>query len=280
MPIILASGWSNPAPPATATSPDGVLTVTADAANGGVLLRADFSGLATHPKYVRFLRGSERVRSGDPARSPGGHAVAYDAEAPLGGTSTWTAVPLDADEEPGTSSAGASLLVPAPTGSRTLWVKSLDRPSLSMAVTLLRPLPSVSRGARVALHEVPGDTYPGGSWDVRSARQVSLQALTATLAERDQMWALLDSGILLVQGIEAWGLGGLYALPGDVDEAYVGSVMSDQRRIWTIPLAEQRRPATLDSPLYVPGKSYGDSLAAAATYAARLSMWPTYGDRL
>src|SRR5690348_6161615 len=107
MPIVLNPTTPNPAPPSTATSSDGRLTAFVDSAYSGVLLKADFSGLGTKPNRVRFMRGTDVVRSGDPAWAPGGLGFAYDHEAPLSTSTAWTAVPIFADGSTGSASTAA-----------------------------------------------------------------------------------------------------------------------------------------------------------------------------
>ena len=270
----------NPTPSASVTSSDGFLTVTVDPAFGGALLQAHFSSLNPDPFAVMFVRGDGlRVRSGDSRRSPGGYATAYDHEAPLGETSSWTAIPLDRDGVAGTSSTGAAVALPDPTGSR-LWVNSIDSPSLSMLLTVTAPVVSWSHQGRVSFATVPGNPYPAGSWDVPAAREGSLAFLTSTLAERDSLVALLASGPLLLQAKSAWGWGQCYVLPTGYEEGSGPSGVQDVRRMWAVSVTEIARPATLDCALFIPGKSYADTLVLAATYTASAATWPLYANIL
>ena len=87
MPIPVDPSFVWPDAPTTTTSTDGRLAARVDSAHGGVLLRADFTGDATEAVKARFYRGDgSLVRSGDPAMAPGGVALAYDHEAPVGET--------------------------------------------------------------------------------------------------------------------------------------------------------------------------------------------------
>lgn len=268
----------NPTPPSQVTSSDGFLAITVDATYGGVLLQANFSSLNPDPYSVRFLRnGVTRVRSGDSRRSPGGYATAYDHEAPLGAVSSWTAVPLDRDEVPLAPSAAAAVLLPDPSGSRS-WIKSVQSPGLSMLCTVTAPGPSWEYEGRVSFSTVPGSPYPSGSWDVPSARTGVMEILTSSLSERDGLHDLLASGPLLVQGKAAWGWGDVFALATGYREGVGPSGVQDQRRLWSVSLTEIARPATIDTALFLPGKSYAQTGVLAPTYTISASTWPLYED--
>lgn len=279
MPIILSPGVSNPTPPTSATSSDGKLTVYADTDHAGMLLRADFSALSTKTIKVRFYRGSTVVRSGDPAWAPGGMAVAYDHEAPLGSSGAWTAVPIFADGSTGTSTTAASLTVPSMGDDVDCWVKPINNPGRSVAYQVHTNQIQPGGSGRVQSYAVPGRTNPIGTYDVRTPKEVSITLRTNTKAEKDALNDALDLGPVLVQLRESYGIDDFYAIPTDTTETYFVGMYSQIRDIPTgfIPVD---RPPTIDSPLYIPGRSWDEQLAAAPTWNDRLTVWPTWDNAL
>lgn len=279
MPIILSPSAPNPTAPASATSSDGRVTVYADTDHAGVLLKADFSALSTKPVKVRFLRNGIRVRSGDPAWAPGGEAVAYDHEAKLGGSSSWTAVPIFLDGTVGAASAAASLTVPSMDDDVDCWVKPINDPGLSVAHPLRGEIVEVAWTARASSYAVPGSSLPVGTYDRRTPAPLVIDLRTDTHAEKDALNDALDVGPVLIQMRETYGIADFYAIPGDSRERYfVG--MHDPRRNMGVTFTPIDRPPTVDSPLFIPGRSWAEQLAVAPTWADRLSAWPTWGNAL
>lgn len=280
MPIILLPATPNPTAPASATSSDGRLSVYADTAHAGVLLSADFSALSTKPVKVRFLRGGLRVRSGDPAWAPGGQAVAYDQEAPLGVAASWTAVPIFLDGTEGSATTAASLTVPAMDAAVDCWVKPVNNPSLAVAYPLHNDEIQVQWTARVQSYSVPGASFPVGSYDRRSMAPLSLTMRTTTHAQRNALNDALDEGPVLVQLRDVFGIEDFYAVPGDSSERYLLGTISGPIRDMPTTFAPVSRPPTVDSPLFIPGRSWDEQLAVAPTWNDRLSMWPTWNNAL
>lgn len=278
MPIIVSSSAVNPPAPTTATSSDGVLTIKLDPLHAGVLLRANFASAAIQPDQVRFLRADAPVRSGDPALAPGGRAVAYDHEAPFGTASAWQAVPITKGVE-GPPSAGASLLLPEIMEDVDCWLKPEADPSAAMALPLVENDPEYGYDVPINMMPVPGSPYPVGTWDIGTPVPRTAVLRTATVAQRDYLFAALNQGPVLVQRRSSFGVPDEWCQPTAVRESYfVGA--HDTRRNVTVTLQPVRRPATIDAPLIVPGRSYADSTAAGRTYAGRKAFWPTYADAL
>lgn len=77
MPLVISPGAVNPPPVVSATSPDGILTVTADAEHAGVLLEADFSvgSVQNVDEFTGDITGWASYANGGTA------TVAYDAGA-------------------------------------------------------------------------------------------------------------------------------------------------------------------------------------------------------
>lgn len=285
-PIIVDPSFVPPPPPTSVTSSDGVLTATLDPAWFGVTLKANYSGGAAlgyglagygsgpygdplssggpSPVKVAFYRDGVPVRSGDMAWAPGGVAIAYDHEAPLGVASSWTAVPHFSDGTTGAESSAAVLTVPNPVAGKTgVWLKSVEQPSLSRAVWL-ETAPKVGLSGNVSLNGALGSRYPVGSWDVRSAYTTSFALVTETAQQRADLEALLDSGPLMFQTGTSVDVADFYFLPGDVSWEFV-SAASDATRRWTVAATQIARPATVDSSLLMPGLSWAST---AATYAS------------
>jgi hypothetical protein len=274
-PIVVDPTFTPPPPPTTATSSDGYLTATLDPTWAGVILKADFHTLGTLPVKVAFWRDGQKVRSGDTTWAPGGIAVAYDHEAPLGVASSWTAVPVNTDGTMGTASTVAVLTVPSPTNLKaSVWLKSVIQPSLSRAVWMEKPA-TLTRASATRLSPAAGSRFPVGSWDARGGYTLTLSLVTETAQQRADLEALLDSGPLLYQSSPLTDLADFYFLPGDVSWAWV-SATRDNRRRWTIALTEIARPATVDALLVIPGLSWDTVAASYASWtalAAAKSSW-------
>lgn len=226
------------------------------------------------PYQVTFYRGDQiTVRSGDPVIGSGGYATAFDAEAPQGAGSTWYAVGTRRDGTTITSQQ-VGLLLPE-LAADTAWIKPLSAPHLAVKVIPIQALPTISRGARSSLADVPGSRFPTGSYDKRKGREWELAFFTPTHADLQAVLEALDQGPVLLQVNPKWGIPDGYYLPGDLSEALIGD---DPGRTWAVPLVEVARQATLDAPLFVPGRSYDDTAAIAPTYDQSTALWPQYRD--
>ncbi|MGZ4521943.1 MAG: hypothetical protein ACXVXO_00785 [Mycobacteriaceae bacterium] len=266
-PIVVDPSFIPPPPPATATSSDGYLTAMLDPAWAGVILKADFTSLSALPVKVAFWRDGQKVRSGDTTWAPGGVAVAYDHEAPLGVSSGWTAVPVNADGTLGTASTVAVLTVPNPAAASTnVWLKSTVQPSLSRQVWVETP-PQIGMGANLTLTRALGSAYPVGSWDARSGYATQFALVTTTAQQRLDLQSLLDSGPLLYQSASTVDLEDFFSLPGDVTWDYISGAADPSRR-WTITVTQIARPATVDAPLVIPGLSWDTVAGSYASWTA------------
>jgi hypothetical protein len=278
MPIFTDPLVAPPAPPATVTSPDGILTVVADPDHAGVLLKADFSAVPD-VYQIDFYRGAELVRSGDPSWAPGGLGVAYDHEAPLNATSTWHAVPRLWDGTIGAASEDAAMFLPEMDAAVDCWIKPLADPGLSVAFQIHTD--RITRGytGRVNTTAIPGRRLPSVTWDRRTLAPLSITLRTDTVSDRDALDAALDEGPVLVQLRSTYGISDFYAAPVDSTESYFLGMFSSLRD-YPVTFQPCGRPATIDAPLFIPGRSYADSAAVAYTYDDRLTTWPTYLDVL
>lgn len=278
MPIIIDPSVTPPAPPVEVVSPDGILTARRDDPWAGVLLIADYS--SAPPAQVRFIRvsttGEEApVRGGDVSWAPGGVAVAYDHEAPLGISSSWYAEPIGWDGIVGARSDGAAVTPPEPFVPQDVWLKSLTDPALSMRVKVLS-WPTLEYAERQQRYDVLGSSSPVMRVDAWSLATSSVTIETDTLDERLQLLALLQSGTtLLAQTRIDYGRPDAYWVPGSISETMPGAA-GDSHRTWEVPITAVDRPATVGTPTRIPGRSYDDSGETWPTYADRTSTGQTY----
>lgn len=267
-------------PPVEVTSPDGILTARRDDAWAGVVLTADYTGADPVPGRVRLVRvgpdGQETpVRSGDLAWAPGGLAVAYDHEAPLGVPVTWYAYPVAADGTLGTRSQGAALTIPEPDAPRDVWLKSVNDPATSLRV-LVTSWPTQEYAARQQRLDILGAASPVIGIDTWSLGSGDVQILTESLDERIALLGLLTSGsVLLAQTRGAYGRPDAYMVPGAPSEQMIGAA-TDPGRLWTVTMTSVDRPPTLDAGLRIPGRSYADTAVMLPTYADRTATGQTY----
>lgn len=278
MPIVIDPAFTPPPPPESVTSSDGVLTAVADNTNGGALLVADFSSLSPTPRRVRFERtDGSRVRSGDDALAPGGIAVAYDAESPLGGAASWVAIPVFADGSEGDASAAAAVALTAPAPS-TAWLKVVSEPTLSMRVEVATVVES-GRTLRNTLTPIVGSPYPTSVGDVPMGWSGRLEFSTDTEDDYYAIVAALSSGPVLLQAPTCMGI------PGDMYLVPVGSLTAErlaptgygwQYLSWTVDFVEVDRPATVDAPLLLPSLSWEDVAQDYASWDALAGSVPSW----
>jgi hypothetical protein len=268
-------------PPVEVTSPDGILTARRDDTWAGVILTADYTGADPVPGRVRLVRvgpdGIEvPVRSGDLAWAPGGLAVGYDHEAPLGVPVTWYAYPVTGGGTEGARSQGAALTIPEPSDSvRDVWLKSLTDPAASLRV-LVTAWPVLEYPARQQRLDVIGARSPVITSDVWALGASEATILTETLDERVALLDLVTSGsVLLAQTRGGYGRPDAYLVPGTPSEQMAGDA-TDPARIWTVPLTGVDRPPTVGAGLVIPGRSYHDTGVALPTYADRTATGQTY----
>ncbi len=80
-------------------------------------------------------------------------------------------------------------------GDSAIWLKSIARPFLNQAVTIInRPSITISRAARVGVFDIVGRSFPIAVSDVRSSRRWTMFVRTETAVTRDNLDLLLASG--------------------------------------------------------------------------------------
>lgn len=279
---------TRPAPelPEVTVSPDGILQARADPDGAGVLLYANLSAADPQPRRAQVIRtgpdGTQApVRSGDLAWAPGGIAVAYDAEAPCGSPVAY-AVTGTTDTGAGTDPVGdtptdttdtataveSSLALQTsdpPLNDRDAWIKSVSDPGLSQRVTLTANL-EITSAARVTTAEVIGRENPVASWDVLSGSTGTLTVDVEDADAGDTLAACLNNGVCLFQANSTYPDRDMYFLPGDVQRSRDANDPT-AAYTWTIPFTAVDRPATIDAPLRIPGRSYAHRLDEHATYS-------------
>jgi len=288
VPMIVDPAAPQVTPPARVVSPQGWLAAVVDPLWAGVTLAVDYTaGGAPLPtadqvlqtRIVRTDPGAAApvpVRSGDPAWTVEGVGAAYDHEAPLGRPVIYTATPihLDGTEGPPTS---LSVTVPAPAvGDRDdLWIKSVDRPGLSLRVMIADRQAPTSAGRQDAT-DVAGSPYRAVAFDEHGAevRPVTIDVPPERVA---QVRELLRSGVLLAQVRPGYLWQDAYFVPGDLTgPTPTGRLGSSGGYQFAFTIEPLERPATAGQPLMLPGWSYDQLAAQFATYDAVAGSYPSY----
>lgn len=258
MPFVVNPADTVFTPQPSGESEDGRLRVVSDATYGGVLLYADFRGLSPLPYRVRFTRDGAPVRSGFDRRSPGGEAIAYDHLASFNTYHTWKATGLaESGQITGVLKTVSLTLQKLPRQRGDGWLKSLNQPSLSQPVRIYDRDNIVARAvtARSSLEATSGSPVMAGSWQPGISVARSYDFKTETLAEADQMWALLGSGLLLMQPQPEFGIGDYFCVPGDISETPLIR-LRDPQRVFSVQLIPVEAPPHIDAPLLIPGRNW------------------------
>jgi hypothetical protein len=179
----------------------------------------------------------------------------------------------------GASSEEAAMSLPEMADAVDCWIKPLADPGLSVAYQIHTDRITRGFAGRVNTTPIPGRRLPSATWDRRVPAPLSITLRTETLFERDALDLALDEGPVLVQLRGIYGIPDFYAVPVDSTENYFLGMFSSLRD-YPVTFQPCERPATIDAPLFIPGRSYADSLATAPTYNDRLATWPTYLDVL
>ncbi len=271
-----------------AVSSDGVLTVeTRPYAAVGITInwRAKWpSGPDPWTTVVTRVVGTKtaRVRSPDPVYTPGGYGYAQDNEPPLS-----TSVSYRADAYSGAgvlmgSSTTATVTTAGVSASADAWLKGVDNPHLSREVILAAPLgESWDQGAEVFYPQPAAGSSVAYPVVWQSAAQTAfrgrLRLRVGSSAEWDALYALLGSGVLLLQASSSCAVASrdLYLRRLGAQRDQPGGTA------WTlgwieVDVIEVDRPATTGSPLMVPGWSHDIRDAAYATYTLADAAYGTY----
>lgn len=258
-------------------------TGAADASTSEEFVPALVDGDGNLPSDVRFYRSDGTlVRSGDPAVATDGIAYAYDHEMDLGGASAWYAKPIMADGTEGVATQTVAVAIPEPSDESDGWIKSTVNPSLSMPVRLALAEEG-GRQTRVTIDEVTGSQYGALTWDTPVAQVHQVTARTSGKADYDKLMSILTAGPLLLQAQDGTGL------PKTVHVIPIGTIAATRLietgaawdyRHWALSLREIERPATIDTPLRIPGKTCQQLPEGYATCADLLAQVATCGTLL
>jgi hypothetical protein len=156
-------------------------------------------------------------------------------------------------------------------------VKPINNPGLAVAFPVHTNQIQMGWSGRVQAYAVPGASYPIGTYDRRTPKEVSITIRTNTKVEKDELNDALDLGPVLIQLRTSYGIDDFYAIPTDSTEQYFLGMFSQVRDI-PVSFVPCDRPPTVDSPLFIPGRSWAEQLVVAPTWADRLSTWPTWGN--
>lgn len=189
----------------------------------------------------------------------GTDAIFYDSEAPLDEAFFYTMQTIDRDT--GVLSSNSSVVSPEVIlmSDKDLWIKDPIRPYLDRRVTLKAPAgdPSCIPGRGIFFQSMGAINYNGrstgliiqnqartvGSLQVRSAAESSINLVTRTIDDRDDMTNLLATGdVLFWQGPAHYGEPDRYINVGDVS---INRITIDHRRPWrliSMPWVEQDAP--------------------------------------
>ena len=139
----------------------------------------------------------------------------------------------------------SSPTAPPPTAAITptidrVWLKSVARPFLNRPV-IVADYSDVTRPGRSGLFDVVGRSYPVSVLDVRGSRRWTLDVLTHTPGDADDLDLLLASGdVLLVQVPAGSGVPAGYVVVGDTNQRR--TARRTARRVHELPCTEVAAP--------------------------------------
>jgi hypothetical protein len=158
-----------------------------------------------------------------------------------------------------------------------VWLKSVARPYLNRAV-VVQDYTAPTRRARAARFDIVGRSMPVVVSEVSSGREWSLRVMTYDLAEAHAVELLLASGdVLHVQVPPGFDIPGGYVGVGDQTRDRISRPLSDNRRLFSIPLYEAAAPG----PDVVGFTATWEGLLAEyGTWTEVLAAFPTWADVL
>lgn len=229
-----------PDPPTITATPDDArarnrLVVTIDPAEASVVQvqRSADSGATWRP-----VRGATRINV------VGSTWVGYDEDTAGSGKATVYRAQAIAPGVNGDVASAWSTTASATWTSASVWLKDPARPSRNRTVDIEIPVAPVTRPARVTEHEVLGRARPIPVSDVRGSARGSLTVQTATGDELDALLSMLDDAdVLLLQAPEAYRIGSVYVVCGDVTETPYATAAPGPLRSWSFPFTVVDEPA-------------------------------------
>lgn len=151
-----------------------------------------------------------------------------------------------------------------------VWFKSIGRPFLNQVMhCVLNPTPVVRR-ARNGISPIVGRSFPVATTDVRMSREVTVQVVTQTTQERQDLDLLLASGDpIFIQTPAGHPLPTMYAvIENTTEERPVRNrLCSNDWRLWSLPLVEVAAPGP-------------DVIGSTSTWQTVVSTYATWADVL
>lgn len=125
-----------------------------------------------------------------------------------------------------------------------VWIKSISRPFLNRAVTVVqRPDTTITRRSRAGVFDIVGRSYPIAVSDLRASRQWTMYVRTYTHTEAEEFDLILASGDPLFVQVPAGcaaSVPGGYVTVGDTTQAW--HPLRPTQCLWTLPLTEVAAP--------------------------------------
>ncbi|WP_043468958.1 hypothetical protein [Kitasatospora sp. MBT66] len=186
------------------------------------------------------VRGYNGDLTGETAT--GDVAVAEDYEAPLGTAVSYYAKAWTGAAGTDWTTYTSDQITLAHPDELGVVLKDPSLPARSL-VAMVATVPNWQRSARQGVHAVRGRARPVVLTDVRAARTGTLTVTTATDAQRQALWWLLESGhTLLAQWPASWGIGDLYLQVGDAEENRLSDYAPQPDREFVLAVTEVDRP--------------------------------------
>lgn len=159
-----------------------------------------------------------------------------------------------------------------------VWLKSVARPFLNMALPHVEEYSTISRRSRAGMLDIPGRTYPVRIGDVASSRAWTLTARTDTLTEARNLEYLVAAGdAIYVQVPDGFDIPDGYVGIGDMGRDRVSRPLRDDRRRFALPMTNIAAPAPT-----VVGytATWAGILADFGSWSAVMLAFPTWADVL
>lgn len=149
-----------------------------------------------------------------------------------------------------------------------VWFKSIGRPFLNQVMDcVLNPSP-VTRRARNGISPIVGRSFPVATTDLRMSREVTVQVVTQTTEQRQDLDLLLASGDpIFVQTPAGHPLPTMYAVIEDTAEErpVLNRLCNNDWRLWSLPLVEVAAPGP-------------DVVGSTSTWQTVVSTYATWAD--
>lgn len=253
------------------------ITATADntlARQRLVVTRTVMSPTWTGVEVQRSLDGGTTwvfVRGATNVLPPGDVWIGYDYESANGVAAIYRARALTPMfTGPWLTSSGSTVTTTA------TWLKDLRNTARNRTVRA-KTLPSPSRGRAQGEHVVVGRADPVIVSDVRQTTRGTVTFVTMTETAADDLLALTDATVLLLQTPTSHRFGSRYiVIRGELQEIRVTRIAQEQIRYWQATYVEVVAPA--DVGLVVAGLTWQDVVTSYATWTALIAAVPTWGD--